>query len=100
MLAFGDLKPLDMLRIFEAERANLQAAAAMAVADARAAQALLARAQVSSADEAAAVVVFVAALAPRLAWHPSFNRKCCSSHPRIPAYLPAAGGAACCGAAL
>ena len=35
--ASGDLKPLDILRIFEAERANLQEAAAVAVADARAA---------------------------------------------------------------
>ena len=49
--ASGDLKPLDILRIFEAERANLQEASAVASADARAAEAQLARAQVSDAAE-------------------------------------------------
>lgn len=40
------LKPVDILRIFEAERANLQEAAALAAADAESARAQLARAQV------------------------------------------------------
>jgi len=40
------LKPVDILRVFEAERANLQEAAALAAADAQSARAQLARAQV------------------------------------------------------
>ena len=44
------LKPLDLMRIFEAERTNLQEAAALAAADAQAAQAQLARAQVGERE--------------------------------------------------
>lgn len=45
--AAREMKPLDILRVFEAERAHLQEAAAVAAAEAHAAQAQLARAQVS-----------------------------------------------------
>lgn len=48
------LKPVDILRIFEAERANLQEAAALAEADAQSARAQVARAQVRSWGAAAA----------------------------------------------
>lgn len=44
--ACKELKPLDIVRVFEAERVNLQEQAALAAADARASQAQLARAKV------------------------------------------------------
>lgn len=50
------LKPLDILRIFEAERVNLQEQAAMAAADARAAEAQVARAQASTRGGVGAVL--------------------------------------------
>ena len=97
--ASGDLKPLDILRIFEAERANLQEAAAVAVADARAAEAQLARAQVSSAAEGRSSGRFACWSVALAGLAPSFHQQCCPARPRLPACL-LAGGAACCGSAL
>lgn len=90
--ACRELKPLDLMRIFEAERANLQEAAAAAAAEARAAQAQLARAQVG--------VLLVSGRGPDGMSEPGLGR-CMTGRPPAACYpLPRAGSAACRGAAL